>query len=264
MFLEKIYELAPDESRVLFSEIIENQTVEVREWQQYRWLRIGGESVQTLMDKNAIDKIALPNIQALLTVLLFLPTPKRLLNLGLGGASIERYLDSKHPEIKIRSLESSEQIIQLAKDYFYLPKRVDVIHAYAEEFLSTHKDTYDIILCDIFANELHPDCLYRDEFYSSIFNCLNKEGVLAINLLPDSEEDVIKVLLPMKKYFDHISLLEVPNHMNAIIFASQNRLPDYEELDKVANDLFEQTELDLRDIPENINRLMEMVRGEHV
>ena len=257
--LEKIYKLKPDESQLLYSGLIEEQRIEVREWERYRWLQLGGDSVQSLMDLNVTDQIILPNIKALLSAFLFCPSPKRLLNLGLGAVSLERYLNAKRPEIGITSVEPIEQVIQLAKDYFFLPERVAVIQDTAEHFLSTHNDSYDIILCDIFAAEKQPDCLYDSSFYADVFKCLDMNGILAINLLPDSEQDVIDILVPMKNYFDNISLLEVPNHLNVIIFASSQKLPSVDELKNRANILLEQTDLDLRYIPERINRLLETI-----
>jgi spermidine synthase len=177
----------------------------------------------------------------------------------LGGASIERYLDSKKPEIKIRAVESNGQVIQIAKDYFYLPKTVDVIHKSAEHFLLNNKEIYNIILCDIFVADKQASCLYDNDFYANINRCLDKKGVLAINILPESEEDVIKVILAMKNYFDYIYLLEFPDFSNAIIFASCQKLPDSTELQNRADELFEKTDLDLRDIPDRLNVLLETV-----
>jgi spermidine synthase len=259
MSLEKIYQLDPGESQSLYSGQIDDESIEVREWQQYRWLHLGDNSVQTLMDKNRPDQLALPNIQALLTVLLFCPEPKQLLNLGLGGASLERYLDSKLPDINVRSVESNEQVILLAKDYFYLPESVDVVHDKADHFLSGHNDIYDIILCDIFVADMQASCLYDEEFYKNISRCTDEKGVLAINILPESEEDVVNVLLPIKNYFDQIYLLEFPDYSNVILFASREKIPDRLELKKRAVDLFEKTQLDLIDIPERLNVLLETV-----
>ncbi len=259
MSLEKIYELNPDESQLLYSDVVGKQSIEVRQWQEYRWLHIGDESVQALMLLNAIDQVVLPNIQALLSALLFCPAPKCLLNLGLGGGSLERYLDSRRPEIKIKSVESSKQVIKIAKDYFHLPENIDVIDDSAENFLSTHNDIYDIILCDIFVADAQASCLYDNDFYASIYNCLDKEGVLAINILPESEEDVINVLLPIKNHFDYIYLLEFPDYTNAIIFASCRKLPSMVELKKRANGLLKKTDLDLTDIPERLNIILETI-----
>lgn len=259
MSLEKIYQLKPDESQQLYSALIDGESLEVREWEQYRWLHLSDNSVQALMLKNAVDQVVLPNIQALLAVLLFCPSSKRLLNLGLGGASLERYLDSKWPDIEIRSVESNEQVIQLAKDYFNLPESIDVVHDSAEHFLSSHNDIYDIILCDIFVADKQASCLYDNNFYADINKCIDNKGVLAINILPESEEDVVNVLLPMKNYFDYIYLLEFPDFSNVIIFASCKKIPDVTELKKRADELFKMTNLDLRNIPDRLNVLLETV-----
>lgn len=259
MSLEEIYQLNPDESDLLYSTPDSEELLEVRQWQQYRWLHIGDKSVQALMKTDVIEQLVLPNIQALLAVLLFCPKPKHLLNLGLGGASLERYMDSYWPEVQITSVESNKKIIQLAKEYFYLPKNVDVWHDFADNFMQKQTKCYDIILCDIFIADNQANCLYEENFYKNISNNISKKGILAINTLPESEEDVVNVLLPIKNYFNHLYLLEFPDYSNAIIFASGKKIPDNDELNKRAEMLFEHTQLDLRDIPDRLNVLLETV-----
>lgn len=259
MSLEKIAQLEADQSQLLYSGNIEDESIEVREWQQYRWLHIGDSSVQALMDLNNIDHIVLPNIQAMLAVLLFCPEPKSLLNLGLGGASLERYLNSKFSETAVRSIEFNKQIISLAKDYFNLPEKIDVVHDTAEHFLSSQTDSYNIVLCDIFVADKQDDCLYNERFYADINKCIDENGILAMNILPDSEEDVVNVLLPIKNYFGYIYLLQFSDFDNAIIFASRNKIPDKSELQKRADELRVKTDLDLTDIPDRLNVLLETV-----
>ena len=257
--LEKIYDLAPEQSQVLRSEFVNDQLIEIREFDNYRWLQIGGDSIQGLMDVNLPSQILLPNIQALLATLLFYSEPKQLLNLGFGCGSIERFCIDKLSDVAITSLETSTSVIQLAKEFFFIGEGCQIVNISAEEFFTNEKKVYDIILCDIFNDEEHPACLYDDGFYKNLVNCLDDKGVLAINLLPESEDDVLDILLPMKNYFDNISLLEVPNHFNAILFASNSRLPEAAELETRANKCLNQTGLDLSDLPQRLNRLMEMM-----
>jgi len=259
MSLEQIYDLKPEESELLYTASGIGEVIEVRQWQQYRWLHLGDKSVQALMKTDAVEQVVLPNIQALLAVLLFCPKPKHLLNLGLGGASLERYLDANWPEVQLTSVESNKKIIELAKDYFYLPGKVDVKHKPAEQFVQGHTQTYDIILADIFVAANQASCLYDERFYASISKCIKETGVLAINILPESEEDVVNVLFAMKNYFGYLYLLEFPDFSNAILFASCKKIPDSDELIKRAEALFENTQLDLRDIPERLNVLLETV-----
>ena len=257
--LEKIYDLSPEQSHVLHSEWVGEQLIEVREYKNYRWLQIGGDSIQGLMAVDSPSQILLPNIQALLVTLLFCPKPKQLLNLGFGCGSIERFCIDKLPDVEITSLESSVSVIQLAKEFFFIGQGCQIVNDAAETFLVNENEVCDIILCDIFNDEEHPACLYEDSFYKNLFNCLDDKGVLAINLLPESEEDILDILLPMKTHFNNISLLEVPNHFNAILFASNFSLPATEALETLAEKCLNQTGLDLRVLPQRLNRLMEMM-----
>ncbi len=257
--LEKIYDLLPEQSQVLRSEIVDDLLIEVREFENYRWLQIGGDSIQGLMDVSSPSQILLPNIQALMATLLFCPEPKQLLNLGFGCGSIERFCIERFSDLEITSLETSESVIKLAKEFFFIGEGCQIINTSAEVFFANESKTYDIILCDIFNDEEHPACLYDDSFYNNLVNCLEDNGVLAINLLPESEDDVLDILLPMKNYFDNISLLEVPNHFNAILYASNFKLPETTELETLANKCLKQTGLDLSDLPKRLNRLMEMM-----
>jgi spermidine synthase len=259
MTIEKIVDLKPDESELLYSGQINAESIEVRQWQQFRWLHLSDESVQSLMQLEQPDQIILANIQALLAVLLFFPEPKALLNLGLGGASLERYLDSNWPDLKVSSVESNEQVIQLAREYFSLPEKVDVIHDSAEHFLENHNEQYDIILCDIFVADNQASCLYDKMFYTNISRCINSAGVMAINILPENEDDVVNVLLPIKDHFGYLYLLEFEDYSNAIIFATKEKIPDVSVLDKRADKLLANTGLDLKDIPERLNVLLETV-----
>jgi spermidine synthase len=259
LLLEKIYDLTPEQSQILHSELIGSQLVEIREFDSYRWLQLGGSSIQGLMNVNSPNQILLPNIQALLGTLLFCPKPNRLLNLGFGCGSIERFFNAKLPDLEITSIELNEKVIRLAKEFFFVPNESRIVNDSAAEFLEKEKSLCDIILCDIFVDEEHSVCLYESDFYAHAIKCLGKTGVLAINLLPESEEDVINVLLPIKDHFDYIYLLEFPDYMNAIIFASCRKLPNMVELEIRANDLFEKTDLDLRELPERLNIILETI-----
>ena len=257
--LEEIYDLSPEQSQLLHSEVLGEQFIEVREFQNYRWLQIGGDSIQGLMNVNSPEQILLPNIQALLATLLFCPKPLRVLNLGFGCGSIERFFIAQYPELEITSLEASAEVIRLAKDYFFFRNEQSIVYSSAEEYLSNKNKAYDIVLCDIFEGEEHPACLYDSVFYANIATHLDETGVLAINLLPESEDDVLIIFSAMKNHFNHISLLEVPNHFNAIIFASNHKLPGSMELETAAHDLYEETGLDLKALPQSLNRLMEIM-----
>ncbi len=254
--LEEIYELRPDQSQLLYSERINDQLIEVREFKRYRWLQIGGRSIQSLMDVNLPSQIMVPSDKAMMTALLFFPKPQQLLNIGLGGGLFERFFAATFPELKITSLESDETVIRLSKEFFFISEESPIINDSAEYFLAKRNASCDIILCDIFTAEKHPGCLYEKEFYANASYCLNRTGIFALNLIPDSEEDVVAIVIAMKNNFHHISLLEVAGHSNIILFASQCKLLDRVNLEVEADALFKRTRLDLTDVPQRLTRLL--------
>lgn len=257
--LEKIYDLPPEQSQVLHSEVADGQLIEVRQYEHYRWLQIGGDSLQGLIDMDSPNQLLFPNMSALMLTLLVCPEPQRLLNLGFGSGSVERFLNANVSDLAITSVEPNPHVVKLAKTFFFIEDDVAVINTSAEVFLSKAESTYDIIFCDIFNNDTHPACLYDEQFYADLHRCLNKEGMVAMNLLPESEEDILDILLQMKHYFSQIALLEVPNHFNAILYASNFPLPETESLEAAAEKLLQQIDIDLRDLPQRLNRLMERV-----
>jgi len=253
--LEKINQLKPEQSLLLHSELVGDQRIEIREYENLRWMSVGGHSVQSLIDVEAPEQILLPNLQAMLAAFLFCENPVRLLNLGLGGGAFERNFVSKLPELEITSVESSQEVIRLANEYFCIPDHCQLIHDSAEHFLAQEQSAFDIILCDLFAGEKHPDCLYDTGFYADAYRCLKDDGVLAINLLPLSEKELIEILLPIRNHFDWVLLFETPNHANIILFALSSEPLTKSELETRASELIKVLDIDLTDIPNQLHIL---------
>jgi len=146
-------------------------------------------------------------------------------------------------------------VIRLAKEYFCIPAHCQLIHDSAEHYLAQEQSAFNIILCDMFAGEKHPDCLYDNNFYADAFRCLKDDDVLAINLLPLSEKELIKILLPIRNHFDWVLLLETPNHANIILFALSNEPPTKSKLETRASELVKVLDIDLTDIPNKLHIL---------
>jgi len=253
--LEKIHQLNPEQSLLLYSELVGDQRVEIREYENLRWMTSGGHSVQSLIDMEAPEQILLPNLQAMLAAFLFCEKPENILNLGFGGGAFERFLTAKLPELEITSVESNQEVIRLAKEYFCLPAHCQLINDYAERYLAHTQEQCDIILCDIFAGEKHPDCLYDTNFYADAFRWLKDDGVLVINLLPLSEKELIEILLPIRNHFDWVLLLETPNHANIILFALYSEPPTISRLETRASELVKVLDIDLTNVPNQLKIL---------
>lgn len=219
--LEKIL---ASESATLHLEDIDGRTLAVKETAEYRWFEYGGQSVQSLMTKAAPEKISTPVSEALLLFLLFDSKPLEILNLGLGGASIERAL-AMIPSLRITSVEASQPIIEIARRYFRLPKESQVICQKAEQFVKQATTKYDVVLCDLFVDERNPVFLSSQDFYVQLDKITSDEAVILLNIQAETEEELLLTLLSIKQQFPYIVLIEFDGYKNIVLVCSSHEIP---------------------------------------
>ena len=84
------------------------------------------------------------------------PTAARVLIIGLGGGSFSDFLAEVYPQWSIDVVEINPAVIRLAKKYFPIDKRVNIIEADGRAFLAKTKNKYDVILMDAFGEHYIP------------------------------------------------------------------------------------------------------------
>lgn len=198
----------------------------VRQDSERRWLHFGDNDVQAVINLNQPSQLTLPYSIGMLSALIIQPDPKTCLNLGLGGASFERFFARQLPELRVTSLESDPAVIRLARSYFMLPPQQPVILSDASAFLASHQSRYDLILCDIHQGNGHPECLTDTHFHADAFDCLNVAGVYAINLLPQGFSQLINVLMRLRDSFPYVQVLDIPERRNLILLALKQSPPE--------------------------------------
>lgn len=171
------------------------------------------------------DKPILPYNIAMLVGLLFRPNPIRLLNLGAGGNTFERFFHAHLPALSVTSVDADSEVIKLANHYFPAPTGHLVHCQTAEEFLLNSNSRYDIVLCDIFNQQGHPECIGRADFYDKLQHSITTEGVLVLNLLPDTEQQVVEILLEIRIHFPWVQLLNLPDFKNILLFCTKQPAP---------------------------------------
>lgn len=225
--LETINELGTEKTELLYSEEVNGEQLTVRQYQNYRWLSVGGEMIQSLIDLEQPAQLLLPNLVAMLAVLEFVDNPVSLLNLGAGAGAMERHFRQVLPDLAVTSIESNEKIIKLAARYFDMSPQGFILDS-AEHFLSVNKQSYDIILIDIYSEERQPECLYEPDFHKSLAATLTAGGAIAMNLLPHTEEELLRIIRPLNDYVSCLLLYMVPNHDNVIVYALKQDSVDQE------------------------------------
>ena len=97
-------------------------------WQdnQFRWMTLGGELEQGKMLRCEPGDPVTPMSSIMVTCIESLKHKDKVLNLGLGAASLERaFINS--PNIQITSVEISQVVIDCCYQYFALPKTNSVV-----------------------------------------------------------------------------------------------------------------------------------------
>ena len=141
--------------KLIYREKIDDTYLEVREFDNFRWFHFGDDAIQSIIDVTQPTKLLSPIPQAMLSFLLWKNTPLTLLNLGVGGGCFERYFQYIS-DITLKSVEISTQVIDVAKNYLYLPKDHLIHIESAEVYLQNSQQKVEVILCDIFANKDNP------------------------------------------------------------------------------------------------------------
>ncbi|MDX1518945.1 MAG: hypothetical protein R3318_02400 [Gammaproteobacteria bacterium] len=216
--IEDIYSLDEDRTQLLYR----GENAEIRQFHQYRWLNLDGDLIQSIMDLEQPARLLNPVNIYMLTALAFTTNLSSVLNLGFGGGVFERFFRHYCPEIQLHSVESNETVIHLAREFFDIDPDYPVYLQPAEKFVSEVDAAYGLILCDIFSQEHHPDCLYHDAFYRDCQRCLDEDGLMVVNLVTDTEEKLLEVLLPLRKSFAYSCLLEIPHHNNILVFSCRH------------------------------------------
>lgn len=119
-----------------------------------------------------------------------------ILVLGVAGGSVVQTLITDFKFTKsIVGVELDAEIIEIANSYFGLDQvsNFKCIIDDAERFVSTSKDTYDLIIIDIFKDTEMPSFLFQESFINKVKELLHKKGFIIFNtmILDKSKKEVI-------------------------------------------------------------------------
>lgn len=112
--------------------------------------------------------------------------PKRVLLIGLGAASLTKFLYRNLPDAHLTIVEIEPSVVAAAQHFFKLPdddKRIHMVVADGAEFVLATKKKFDLILVDGFNEHAHPGQLNSLPFYQACRSRLNDQGLMAVNLL---------------------------------------------------------------------------------
>ena len=85
------------------------------------WFKSSGDYyLQSRVNVDNQKQLALVYSNMMVASLLFCPNPRRLLMVGLGGATVTNFLSEWFPNLHIDVVEIDKKVIEFSKAYFYL------------------------------------------------------------------------------------------------------------------------------------------------
>jgi spermidine synthase len=141
-------------------------------------------NIHSMINLTDPDDMPAPYTQLLTAGLLYPPSTKRILMIGLGAGSVSTYLLRAMPDVQIDVVEIDPGVISVARQYFGVREtdRLRIIESDGRVYLARHKELYDLIVLDAFRELGVPFHLLTKEFYTIVKEHLAPGGAVASNV----------------------------------------------------------------------------------
>jgi len=209
--------------------------IEIVEDSLTRSLHFGNAVRQSAMDLNRPEHLVLTYTRAMMSGLLFQPSPRNVLLIGLGGGSLAKFLLHHFPQCNIDAVEHREQVAKLAHGYFMLPEDPRLcVHiadggAFMQDAAPTAAGRYDLILVDAYDGAGMADDMGKAPFFTACHSLLSPDGLLIMNLWGNDRPRYTHVRRRLRDCFGANPLL-LPAEGTTNVAAMAFRRPGHKKL----------------------------------
>ena len=164
-------------------------SIDIREEAGVRTLHFGSDWIQGAMRIARPWHLELDYTKEMMASLLLRDDarfPRKVLLIGLGAASLTKFLYRHYPLARLTVVEIETRRVAAARQFFKLPEdplRLNIVIADGAQYIAGHDKTFDLILVDGFDADARPGVLNMLPFYQMCRARLNDNGILAVNLL---------------------------------------------------------------------------------
>lgn len=166
-------------------------SIDIREEAGVRTLHFGSDWVQGAMRIARPWHLELDYTRDMMMSLLLRDDtrfPRTVLLIGLGAASLTKFLYRHYPLARLTVVEIDPNVVAAARQFFKLPEdpmRLNIVIGDGVEYVIGSDKQYDLILVDGFDARGRSGMLNSLPFYQNCCARLSSNGVVAINLLSD-------------------------------------------------------------------------------
>lgn len=180
----------------------------------------GTDPIQSEMNLSRPRDLSLSYTRAMMAALPLADHQRRILLIGLGGASMQKFLRDLLPETVLETVEIDPEVVRVARKFFgFETDDQQVVHVGdGRSFIENSNKRYDIIFLDAYGHDSIPYSLATQEFLEAVRDRLTEGGVVCSNLLPENPRfwDMVKTYAEV---FSEMRLIKPPRSSNAILFA---------------------------------------------
>jgi spermidine synthase len=176
--------------------------------------------------------------------------PRKVLLIGLGAASLTKFLYRNRPLAHLTVVEIEPSVVAAARQFFKLPEdqmRINIVIGDGMEYVLNNDKKFDLILVDGFDENARSGALDTESFYQSCRSCLSDNGIVAVNLLGRSHGFEASTKRIMAAFPDRALVFPSCESGNAIAFAAAGNPVDisFDDLKEHALVLKEEAGLNL-------------------
>ncbi|QQS44378.1 fused MFS/spermidine synthase [Candidatus Roizmanbacteria bacterium] len=140
----------------------------------------------------------------------------RVLLIGGGAFTYPNYYSSQFPDGEMDAVEIDPALTSIAREYFELAadtEQVRIINEDGRVYLNRNTKKYDTILVDAYANSIPPFQLTTKEAIEKMYDSLEKNGLLIMNVLSvidDKKPTLVDVeMKTVQEVFGNITVYQV-------------------------------------------------------
>jgi spermidine synthase len=195
-------------------------SIEVSEERGVRYLHFGSEFVQGAM------RIARPwaleleyTRELLLPLILRDEPPATVLQIGLGAASITRFLHRWLPATRSTVVELDERVVTTAREFFKLPPEspnLRLVLGEGHEFVVGTRSRFDLIVVDAYDEKGRTGSMDTVGFYAAAHARLTSRGLMSVNLLTRRRGVAASEARMREVFGEHVVVLPPPEAGNTV------------------------------------------------
>ena len=190
-------------------------------------LRSQDKSLQSVINLDKPHHLELRNLEHLMSVLLFVAAPQRILMLGTAAGSLLHFLRYHYPQAHITAVDVDDELIEQLLELEILPPaddRLAYICADARQIIQHNEQSFDLVIVDVFNGAQSPSWLLETASIRQLYDLVSINGALAFNLLIDSDHDFRLFNRAVRQQFQQQTLcLPVDGLENKIVYGVRSK-----------------------------------------